>query len=103
MNHLNSCLLEGVICTTPEYSENPKECIFYIESYRFVRTDNGIQKKTNVFTIFVTGKKAEACSKQKIGRGVRVVGRLDRNTDNSIYIDAENIEFRPETSGKGAK
>jgi hypothetical protein len=38
------------------------------------------------------------------GRGVRVVGRLAcSEEDNSLYIKAEHVEYRPELGGKKQK
>ena len=39
---------------------------------------------------------AEVCAEYlKVGRGVRVVGRLDRDEDGSVYLLAEHVEFKP--------
>jgi single-stranded DNA-binding protein len=102
MNHLNSVLVEGVIAIKPQYSENEKQCTFTIQSNRFIKEGSAIRKKVNVFSVLATGKLAEACSTKKKGRGVRVVGRMDNDEYDAVFIEAEQIQFSPEKSGKGA-
>ena len=94
MNHLNSFLIEGVIAKTPEYSEEKKQCIFTIESYRFTTANGEARKKVNIFTVIANGKNAKECSEKKKGNYIRVVGRLDYTKDNAVFLEAENIEFK---------
>jgi single-stranded DNA-binding protein len=96
MNNLNSVLLEGVFAGTPEYSEKENKCTFGVQTSRFNKVDGAITKKTNIFTATVTGKMAAECAKRKKGSGVRVVGALDTDENNSVVIVAEHIEYRPE-------
>jgi single-stranded DNA-binding protein len=94
MNNLNSVLIEGVIAEAPEYSESTKQCTFAIESNRYYKADGIIRKKSNVFSVIVTGKIAEALSKKKKGLGVRVVGRMDTTENNTVFIEAEHVEYK---------
>jgi single-strand DNA-binding protein len=101
--------VEGTLVKDPVSREKPTAfCSFSVASYRFFKTETGIEKETSIFEVEVFGKLVESCQNLgKKGRGVRVVGRLRQKkwTDakgmeqSNIVIVAEHIEFRPLQEG----
>ena len=56
-----------------------------------------MKKEVFIFDISVYARMAEMCAEYlKKGRGVRVVGRLAQKDDESVFIVAEHVEFKPE-------
>jgi single-strand DNA-binding protein len=115
MNNLNSILIEGTLVKDPQFRSTPKGtsvCTFALESNRYTKQDDGLEKEVSFFEIETWSKLAEACNEHgKKGRGVRVVGRLkqarwtgnDGKTQSRISIVAEHVEFRPMEAVKPKK
>jgi hypothetical protein len=84
MNSLNSVLIEGDVA---ELAEGGGVVLFIIS----VDTSAGA-----VFvTIRASGRLGQACAENlKIGRGVRVVGRLEAG-EAGLRVYAEHVEFKP--------
>jgi len=109
MNNLNSCLIEGNMIRDPEYKQTPRGtwvCNFTIATSRYYKGEGGLEKEVSFFDIESWGKLAESCGKLgRKGRGVRIVGRLrqdrwngaDGKPHSRIILNAEHVEFRPET------
>lgn len=109
MNMLNSLIIEGKIRKVNpliDLLDGITYEVFEVETERFYKNIDGeMHKEVSVFNVRTVGKMAEVVTKHaKVGRGVRVVGRLKQtvrtdpktNTKNSeIYIIAEHIEFKP--------
>jgi single-strand DNA-binding protein len=101
--------VEGTLVKDPVSREKPTAfCSFSVASYRFFKTEAGVEKETSIFEVEVFGKLVESCHNLgREGRGVRVVGRLMQKkwTDtkgkeqSKIVIVAEHIEFRPLQEG----
>jgi single-stranded DNA-binding protein len=98
VNNLNSVLVEGKISRSGEYSfagENPAFISFEIESRRF----SGVGKRLSIFTVETVGILAEAAYKKAVkGQEVRVVGRLESESNGFVKIIAEHIEFKSSTT-----
>ena len=92
--HSNSVLLDGVIVTKPEYSESEKRCTFQIKSVRFYKVGSEMRKKENIFPVIATGKNAELCSTKNKGL-VRIVGKLETDENNAVFVEVITIEFMP--------
>jgi len=92
--HSNSVLLDGVIVTKPEYSESEKRCAFQIKSVRFRKVGSNTEKKENVFPVIATGKTAKLCSTKNKGL-VRIVGTLETDENNAVFVETDNIQFMP--------
>ena len=87
MNNLNQILLEGNV--------NKMICGIGTNLTIWVKTNN--VEKESVFKIHVSGDLAKNCYEQlKPGRGIRIIGRLDRD-GNNIYIVADHVIFKPES------
>jgi len=107
MNSLNSVLLEGVLAEDPKTSTSPDgqaRCNFV------VTTVEGRKKEPFHFGVVAYGQLGQKCLYDlKAGRGVRVVGRLKRESSTDpegeyhpeIKIVAEHVEFRPLKSERG--
>jgi single-strand DNA-binding protein len=86
MNNLNSVLLEGELTADPIFVDG--KCVFDVNVRRI--------EKTNTFKIICKSRLAEVCAEYlKMGRGVRIVGRLDRDENDEVYLLAEHVEFKP--------
>lgn len=96
MNNLNSILLEGTLVEDPAHPQMG-ECSFTIECVRYQTRDDGEKvKETSRFNIRCINRMADVCAESlKKGRGVRVVGRLVQVLEESCFILAEHVEFRP--------
>jgi single-strand DNA-binding protein len=99
MNNLNSVLIEGNLLEDPKlsYDSNGKAlCSFDVACVRSEKEDGGTVQRT-VTTVPITtreGRLAEVCVEYlKMGRGVRVVGRLAMA--EGLFIFAEHVEFKP--------
>jgi single-strand DNA-binding protein len=115
MNNLNSILIEGTLVKDPQFRHTPKGtsvCTFALESNRFFKQDQGLEKEVSFFEVETWAKLAESCYKLgEKGRGVRVVGRLkqdrwtgtDGKPQSRISIVAEHVEFRPMEAKKPKK
>jgi len=108
INNLNSIILEGVI--TGEVglwdADEGKEGLFEIMTTRIKYDANRIKKEPTELKIpiYVYGRLAETCKQYlKKGKGVRVVGRLDRYPGNTLAIHAEHVEFRNQKSTEERK
>ena len=100
MNDLNSVLLECVLVENPKASISPDgqaRC-------NFIVTTVWEKKEPFHFGVVAYGQLGQKCLYElKAGRGVRVVGRLKResSTDpegeyhSEIKIVAEHVEFKP--------
>jgi len=105
MNDLSSVLLEGVLAEDPKASTSPDgqaRCNF------IVTTVEGRKKEPFHFGVVAYGQLGQKCLYDlKAGRGVRVVGRLRRESSTEgksrpeIKIVAEHVEFRPLKSERG--
>lgn len=107
MNNLNSVLIEGNMVRNPLSDTTVSGsivCRFTIASNRFYRIEdsNEVEKEISFFDVEAWGKLGkDTMSKGKIGKGVRVVGRLkqERWTDDDgkphykVIIVAEHIEY----------
>jgi len=92
MNNLNSVLLEGKIYVDCDFY---KRNTFGLVSKRFFKEDGKLQEEQFYIDIYINDKISTQC---KIGREVRIVGRL-KNVEKpagiqSVAIEAEHIEFR---------
>ena len=98
MNHLNSVLIEGVLCDNAVFYkgvDNEERCAFGITSTRYYQEDGALKKQVCNFSIrFSTPDLVKAARKyaQK-GRGVRVVGRLE-STLGDAWVEAQHIEYK---------
>ena len=110
MNGLNSILIEGNLVHDPETKTTPNGslvCTFSIESNRFYRKDEAMEKEVSYFDVEAWSRLGQACAENlKEGRGVRVVGRISNRKDSiavdgngteytPVYIVAEHVEFKP--------
>jgi single-strand DNA-binding protein len=115
LNDLNSVLLEGTVVKDPVLSHDQKgvpRCILFITSERYLKQENGIEKRTIATHINTKGKLAEQCVKLcRRGRKIRAVGSLQllrgkdkegRDTEQMV-IDAVHIETKPEMTAKREK
>ena len=98
MNHLNSVLLEGNLENDPDLTASPDVdpvCTFDMASVRFSKMNGELRKGISVLSVHTTGKLAEACAERlSIGRGVRVVGRIEQDAETGFCIVAEHVEFK---------
>ena len=84
MNSLNSVLIEGDVV---EMADGAGVILFIIS----VTTSAGAV----LVTVRASGRLGQACSETlKIGRGVRVVGRLEAG-EVGLRVYAEHVEFKP--------
>ena len=111
MNNLNSVLIEGMIVMNPEYTKSKNgvtEGMFTIQSNRFYKKNDEVEKESCRFNIIMNGKLAENIKQFLIIEShVRVVGRLS-GENGSITIIAEHIEFKktnkkPKDGNEGSK
>ncbi len=95
MNTLNSILIEGVVTERDAIVMSGVVCMT-IESTRFHKLDNRLEKETMSTSIRIYGKLARTCVDHlSIGHGVRIVGRLAQDALNGkMYIVAEHVEFK---------
>ena len=85
MNSLNSVLIEGDVNYIVRFEG---ETLFCIEAHR----DGHDPLMINVRAL---GRLGQACAETlKIGRGVRVVGRLEAG-EAGLRVYAEHVEFKP--------
>jgi single-strand DNA-binding protein len=115
MNDLNSVLLEGTLTNVPELSRDRRgvpHCLLVIASERYLKQENGIEKRTTTMNIHMEGKMAEQYVKLcHQGRKIRVVGCLQnlkgKNEEGrdvaQVVIHAEHMEVRPELPVKQEK
>jgi single-stranded DNA-binding protein len=115
MNDLNSVLLEGTLTQDPVLSHDPKgspHCLLVISSERYLRGENGIEKRTTGMHIDSKGKIAEQCAKLcRRGSKIRVVGFLQalRGKNEAgrdaaqLVIEAEHVEIKPKPAVKQEK
>ena len=99
MNDLSSVLLEGVLAEDPKTSTSPDgqaRCNF------IVTTVEGRKKEPFHCGVVAYGQLGQKCLYDlKAGRGVRLVGRLRRESSTEgksrpeIKIVAEHVEFKP--------
>lgn len=100
---LNSLIIEGKIRKVNpliDLSDGVTYEVFEVEVEHWYKDKDGENhREVSVFSVRASGKFAEVAKEHaKIGRGVRVVGRLvqRRFEDFSeIFIAAEHIEFGP--------
>jgi len=105
MNDLNSVLLEGVLVENPKASTSPDGqtvCNFTITTVWEDMRHEGRKKEPFHFGVVAYGRLGQKCLYDlKAGRGVRVVGRLRRESSTEgksrpeIKIVAEHVEFKP--------
>lgn len=105
MNKLNSLILEGNIVALGKCPSDIPSFTMQIETSRAYRNGKGeYENEKQTFVVMVYGELAEKAETNcKLGRGVRVVGRLsafkykDTNGKQSraIGIIAEHIDFKP--------
>ena len=106
MNQLNSIIIEGNLCTTPEIKETvnkSKLATFSMAVNRYYKKADGtFEQEVSYFDVEAWGIIAESVEKNTTkGYGCRVVGRLkqDRWKDGNgksfskVSIVAEHIEF----------
>lgn len=93
MNSLNSVIFEGTIRNSRRIEEDPVLVAFEVESTRY-RKVPGKEEREAVITII-------GCTYHKNfsgdldGRGCRVVGRLERDSEGEVIILAEFMELKP--------
>ena len=106
MNHLNSCLIEGVLEGNPvctKTTSGTDTCVFNIKTSRYFKKDGAPVEETSFFPIETWGRLALSCNAQlRDGRGIRVVGRLKEDRwevdgvgHSRIKIIVEHVEFKP--------
>lgn len=98
MNTLNSIILEGNLVATPKTENGVTD--FQIVTSRFEKNAEGEGvEKHFVFDIRTFGKLGEFVeNRAKIGQGLRIVGRLENETEGETiktFTVAEHIEFKP--------
>jgi len=103
MNDLSSVLLEGVLVENPKASTSPDGqtvCNFTITTVWKDMGDEGRKTETSYFDVVVYGRLGQKCLYDlKAERGVRVVGRLRRESSTEgksrpeIKVVAEHVEF----------
>jgi single-strand DNA-binding protein len=108
MNHLNSILIEGNLVEDPKFRETLNGtlmCTFSINSTRFYKQGEELQREVGYFDVETRAKLADNCKNlAHKGCGVRVVGRIrqermtgaDGSLHSRVSIAAEHIEFRNE-------
>ncbi len=102
-NNLNSIILEGVVDGEVGLwdTDKSKEGLFELLSTRTVLNAEKTGREETILKVpvYVYGHLAETCQQYlKKGKGVRVVGRLDRYPGNTLAIHAEHVEFRSQKS-----
>jgi single-stranded DNA-binding protein len=96
MNDLNSVIVEGFVNSEPETTKQGGYdlCMFSVESARFFKTDDAIEKEVSTFWIEAWSKLAPVCQKDcTAGRVLRIVGRLAERQGKVVVI-AEHVEFK---------
>ena len=99
MNELNSVLIEGNVCSIDELSQIDQDHSFLCfvitnKRNRLLPDGNSVASETT-FRITTYDQLAQDTAEYLyLGRGVRIVGRLD--ADNiGVFIEAEHVEFKP--------
>lgn len=105
MNNLNSLILEGNIAAFEKCPSNIPSLTMQIETSRAYRNRKGeYENEKQTFVVMVYGELAEKAETNcKLGRDVRVVGRLStfkyKDTNGkqckTIGVIAEHIDFKP--------
>ena len=106
MNCLNQIIIEGKItkcCNVETLDSGIERLIFSIEVERKFANEAGeIAIETSYFDIAIYGRMVDLCSSRlKLGKGIRVVGRLKQEAiavgsevSNYVYVVGEHIEFK---------
>lgn len=105
MNSLNSILLEGNLVADPTVSTTDSGnsvCRFTVESERFYKDGEGLEREASRFEVEAWGRLGQTCADTlKKGRGLRVVGRLrqerwteDGRDMSKVVVVAEHVEFK---------
>lgn len=98
INSLNSCLLEGEVCTDPEIQRGPgghgAVCLFSVESHKWIKADDCTSRENYRIDVqTIPGRLADSCYKNlQIGRRVRLVGRIAEKA-GAVFIIAEHVEL----------
>ena len=107
MNNLNSILIEGTVdgeVIFKDISSKHKEVFFAIESIRKFKYEDEVVENKIFVRVKATGRLAEVCNSYlKEGSGVRIVGRLDQNSEGCMFVLAEHVEFKPTIEKKEAE
>ena len=97
MNNLNSVLLEGNV--VDEIHMDEEAGYFQLQCLRYKKVDTEIVKCPVTVSIKVIERLAEACRELKKDWRVRVVGRLEQNTE-SLFVFAEHVEIKSRAEGR---
>jgi hypothetical protein len=101
MVNLNLILLEGTVSGKPGVVKEGgvERCSFVVSSLGYVRAGKGVASRETRVWVMVRdpGLVKSAIQHAYDGRGMRAVGRLTSDEDGDLYIEAEHIEYRPES------
>ena len=116
MNMINSLVIEGnvakeITTSADEFGMQVGELT--ISSSRFYKDSKGeMTEEKSFFDVVCYGMVADYYEKEaKLGRGIRVVGRLKQTTwtdsegkkHSRVVVIAEHVEFKPMPKNKGGK
>jgi hypothetical protein len=104
-SNLNSILIEGTVVGGAELVKvgGAKSCSLIMCSLCCFKRGEAAQEQEIRIRIMIRdpGMVDAAIAHARDGRGIRVVGRIAYSKDDGvIYIEAEHVEYRPETKGK---
>lgn len=113
MNNLNSLIIEGNIkeIKVSDLPNGLKVTEFSVAVLRYQKKEDGsFSEEVSCFSVLLFGRMAElAETNGKIGRGIRIVGRLkqerfidsDGKAQSKIIVIAEHVEYKPILNSSG--
>ena len=92
MNHINSCLIEGIVHIEPTFFVSKK---FVLASNFYIKKEDNTFEKEILFIDIYIGNNLLNCGFNNITKDseLRITGRL-KKIGNKIVVEAEHIDFQ---------